>query len=358
MKALYNINMKKNILQTLIAIFLGLISFSNSFSQDVHFSQFDAAPLYFNPAQSGLFDCDHRVILNYKSQWSAYNTFMASFDQPIPLIKFKGGTFGAGALINSDYGGEISYGNTHLKLMPAYHKDIIPTVLKISVGLDIMMNLMTIDENSVVLPGQIDPITGQPTPGADFSNPTQFYADMGIGVNAMYNLENDLPINGGVTFYRLFGSGGGGIASNTSTTNYRRFSLNANSIIPLNSTITFLPSFIFLNQRIYNEMNFGTYTQFAVGQYTPVIDALYLGVWHRYGDVLIFGFAFDKPLSENITMNFGFSYDLTVSRFRDSDKWIYTNNVGTDSFEFSIKLINCRKEIIANPPGIINDPFR
>ncbi|MFO7868950.1 MAG: PorP/SprF family type IX secretion system membrane protein [Bacteroidales bacterium] len=350
--------MKKNILQTLIAICIGLISYTNSYSQDAHLSQYDAAPLYFNPAQAGLFDCDHRMILNYKSQWSVYKTFLASFDQPIPDLSYKGGTFGAGALIASDYGGENSYGNTFLKLMPAYHKTLIPNKLKLSVGLDIMMNLMTIDESTIRLPGQIDPITGNSSGGTEFDNPTKFYADLGLGINAEYTLKKDIPIHGGITIYRLAGSGGGGVATNNTTPNYRRFSLNANSIVPLNSTITLLPSFIFLNQKIYNQMNAGSFVRFSMHDITPIVKALYAGAWYRFGDAFIIGLGFDKQLNEKIKMNLGVSYDVTISRFRTSDNWIHTNNVGTDSFEISVKFINCRKEIIVNPQGIINDPFR
>jgi len=349
----------KQYIQNSLALFIftAIIGFS-AFSQDVHFSQFDAAPLYFNPAQSGLFDCHQRVIANVKGQWSTYNSFMASYDRPISIFSTARGNFGAGALVIADYAGEASYGNTLVKLMPAYHTNMMNSRLKLSFGLDIFMNYMSIDESKVLLENGIDPNTGAVIPGADFDNTSKFYADLGVGVNAIYNIRQDFPINGGITMYRLFGSGGGGIASNEVQENYRRFSINANSVIPVTEVISFLPSFIFLNQKKYNEMNFGTYAMFSVGERTSVVDALYVGAWHRYGDALILGFAFDKPLSAKWTMNFGFSYDITVSQFRITDKWQTTNNVGTDSFEFSVKFINCKIPLVVNPQGIINDPFR
>lgn len=350
--------MKVSILHTCFILIFSVIIGISGYSQDVHFSQFDAAPLYFNPAQAGLFDCDQRIIGNYKGQWSTYNSIMISYDQPIPKFSFAGGYFGAGALLIADYAGETSYGNTLLKLMPAYHSDVIPGTLKLSAGLDIMMNVMSIDESKVLLPGGIDPITGAPSAGVDFDNPTRFYADLGLGLNGVYQLRPDLPINGGVTFFRLFGSGGGGIASDYVHPNYRRYSLNANSAIPVSQSIVLLPSAMYLRQKLNQQLNFGSFVQFMMQDKTPLLDAIYLGVWHRYGDAVIVGFAFDKPVSSTLNMNLGISYDVTVSSFRASDKWQNTKNVGTDSFEISIKFTNCRMPVIVNPQGIINDPFR
>lgn len=330
----------------------------SGYSQDVHFSQFDAAPLYFNPALSGLFDCEHRVIGNYKGQWATYQSFMLSYDRPIHELPFAGGYLGAGGLILADYAGETNYGNTLLKLMPAYHNDIIPNKLTLSVGLDIMMNIMSINENKVLLPGGIDPITGNPSFGVDFDNPTRFYADMGLGLNGVYQLNQNIPISAGATFFRLFGSGGGGIASDFVHPNYRRFSLNANSAIPVSESIVLLPSAIYLRQKINQQLNFGSYVQFSLKGQTQLIDALYVGLWHRYGDAVILGLAFDKPLNNAINMNLGMSYDITVSDFRSSDKWINANNVGTDSFEISVKFTYCRVPVVVSPQGIINDPFR
>ncbi|HON51778.1 MAG TPA: PorP/SprF family type IX secretion system membrane protein [Bacteroidales bacterium] len=345
----------KIVLSLSLTVMLGI---QTGFSQDVHFSQFDAAPLYFNPALSGLMECNNRFISNFKGQWSTYNSFMLSYDRPLPAFSLAGGDFGLGALINADYAGETTYGNTMLKIMPAYHKEIIPGFFKLSTGLDVMFNHNSVDETKVVLPGQIDPNTGEAVVGTDFEKTSKLYSDLGLGINGEFRLQNDIPINAGITFHRLLGSGGGGFATTQAPSNYRRYSLNANAVYPINTTVSLLPSFIFLKQKKYNEMNAGTFVKFSLGEQTSLLDALYAGAWYRFGDALIFGLAFDKPINTKWTLNFGFSYDLTVSSFSESNKWKSTNNVGKDSFEISIKLINCKLPIILNPEGIINDPFR
>jgi len=333
---------------------------TSAMAQDTHFSQFDAAPLYYNPALAGVNECHNRIYTNYKGQWNTYSTFLASYDQPLEKIQLLGGTIGLGGLVVADYAGENSYGNTQIKFMPAYHYSIIPGTLRISAGLDAMFDLMSISEDKVVLGGGIDPITGESTAGTEFEHTKRFYYDMGLGLNFQYNISPQFPINAGITFFRLFGSGGGGIAvaSSDAESNYRRFSLNANAVYPINTRLTLLPSFIYTNQKMYNEMNIGTYLKCGIGDFTPLIDALYVGSWYRVKDAIILGVMFDKPINKNWTLQFGFSYDVTVSSYRKSDKWTTGKNVKGDSFEFSLKLLNCRLPIVVNPEGIVNDPFR
>lgn len=335
--------------------------FMYSFGQDTHFSQFDAAPLYYNPALAGVNECHNRIYTNYKGQWGTYTTLMASYDQHLEKIQLFGGTIGIGGLVVADYAGESSYGNTQLKLMPAYHYTVIPGTLRISAGLDMMCDIMSIDEANVALESGIDPVTGKKIAGwSDYEHTTRFYCDMGLGLNAQYNINPTFPINFGITFFRLFGSGGGGlaVAKDDMGNNYRRFSLNANAVWPINTHFTLLPSFIYTNQKKYNEMNFGSYVKYGVGEYTKIVDAVYAGVWYRVKDAIIFGLMFDKPLNKKWTLQLGCSYDVTVSDFRKSNKWASTRNVKGDSFELSLKLLNCRLPIRVNPEGIVNDPFR
>ncbi len=349
-----NIHLKKITAATAILASLVL----PAVAQDTHFSQFDAAPLYYNPALSGVNECHNRIYTNYKGQWKTYSTFLASYDQHLEKIQLLGGSIGLGGLVVADYSGENSYGNTQFKLMPAYHYNM--GRLRISLGLDAAFNLMSINEDKLRLGTNINPLTGEYTTGSELENTTRFYFDLGVGLNAQYFVTRKVPVNVGATFFRLLGSGGGGlaVASQDSEDNYGRFSLNANSVCPLNSTFTLLPSFIYINQKMYNEMNFGTYLKCSVGEYTSVIDAIYVGSWYRVKDALILGLSFDKPINKNWTLQFGFSYDITLSSYREANKWATSNNVGGDSFEFSLKLLNCRAPILVNPEGIVNDPFR
>lgn len=66
----------------LLCAFLG-----RSFAQDFHLSMYDAAPLFLNPAMTGLIETKMRAHVHYRTQWSSiafkpYSTYLASFDMP------------------------------------------------------------------------------------------------------------------------------------------------------------------------------------------------------------------------------------------------------------------------------------
>lgn len=61
---------------------LALLCNSAVFAQDAHLSQFDAAPLFYNPALAGTSPCEHRFIGNMKHQWGGvYRNYLLSYDR-------------------------------------------------------------------------------------------------------------------------------------------------------------------------------------------------------------------------------------------------------------------------------------
>lgn len=66
---------------------LGLGSFGTQ-AQDAHLSMYDAAPMYLNPAMTGVFKGDWRLHAQYRTQWKSvnykpYTTALVSFDAPV-----------------------------------------------------------------------------------------------------------------------------------------------------------------------------------------------------------------------------------------------------------------------------------
>ncbi len=60
-------------------------------AQDSHLSQYDASPLFLNPAMTGMFDGKYRAHLHYRTQWSTvstkpFTTTGVAFDMPIKKI--------------------------------------------------------------------------------------------------------------------------------------------------------------------------------------------------------------------------------------------------------------------------------
>src|SRR5580698_2033082 len=82
-------------------------------AQDIHYSQFYASPLTLNPALTGVNDCNYRVGLMYRNQWSsisstsAYVTPSVSFDiNNLAAKLIRKGVASAGILILNDKAGD------------------------------------------------------------------------------------------------------------------------------------------------------------------------------------------------------------------------------------------------------------
>lgn len=62
-------------------------------AQDAHLSMYDAAPLFLNPAMTGLVDADFRIHAQYRTQWKSvnfkpYTSYLLSYDMPIKKWSF------------------------------------------------------------------------------------------------------------------------------------------------------------------------------------------------------------------------------------------------------------------------------
>lgn len=86
MKHLYNTT-KLSLSITLLAVTL-LLSVKSGRAQDFHLSQYDAPPLFLNPALTGMFDGKFRIHAHYRTQWAAvatkpFTTMGLSVDAPV-----------------------------------------------------------------------------------------------------------------------------------------------------------------------------------------------------------------------------------------------------------------------------------
>jgi type IX secretion system PorP/SprF family membrane protein len=86
MKHLYTF-FKRSLSIVVLAVTLAL-SVNTASAQDFHLSQYDAPPLFLNPAMTGMFDGKFRIHAHYRTQWAAvatkpFTTMGLSFDMPV-----------------------------------------------------------------------------------------------------------------------------------------------------------------------------------------------------------------------------------------------------------------------------------
>jgi type IX secretion system PorP/SprF family membrane protein len=92
-------------------LFIITITSFSVFAQDAHYSMYQYAPLYLNPAYTGQSAHENRLVLNYRSQWMnippAYRNIGASFDH-------KRNNGGWGLLLNQNDAGAASLQQTNV----------------------------------------------------------------------------------------------------------------------------------------------------------------------------------------------------------------------------------------------------
>jgi len=106
------------------AIILTLIfsSFA-AIGQDIHFSQFNSAPLLLNPAFAGVNGGNYRLVANYKTQWTQlapYNTVAASYDMNMFKHSERANFGGIGMFFYSDKAGDGDLRTTQVNLNLSY----------------------------------------------------------------------------------------------------------------------------------------------------------------------------------------------------------------------------------------------
>ncbi|MCC6370487.1 MAG: type IX secretion system membrane protein PorP/SprF [Bacteroidia bacterium] len=167
----------KHIISILMALCFGKL-----LAQDPQFTQFYAAPLYLNPAFTGL-TYEHRFTANYRNQWTGvktgYSTLMASYDYNITSLKS-----GIGGFVLQDRAGTSNLATTMGGVNYAYSAKV-NKYSEFRMGLMLAMAQKKLDYTTLIFNDQL--ITGAaPGSSRDARNVQSInYADVGAGV--LYN---------------------------------------------------------------------------------------------------------------------------------------------------------------------------
>ncbi|ANQ49323.1 type IX secretion system membrane protein PorP/SprF [Flammeovirga sp. MY04] len=262
-------------------LFFGILFiffFANySQAQDAQLSQYYASPLYLNPSLAGT-GGDGRANINYRNQWIGvplnYNTFMASFDTPIPKKNIGLGVLAHQDILNVTSG--TAFQRFSFNVTGAYHLKINKKY-NLSFGLQGGFEQSTLGFNHLIFDDQIDnngningstadKLSDQNKIYPDISSGVMFYANhFWAGVSLYHiNQPNISRLENGVDILPM------------------RFSLNLGYKIPLThrwkgAIANYDDKTISLMMHYQNQ---GTSDQLSLGaniNYNPLI----FGVWYR-----------------------------------------------------------------------------
>ena len=296
-------------------------------AQDLHYSQYNEAPLQLNPALAGLNNCDYRLALNARTQWNlvsasgnTYSTFGASADFAVGNVTKFNSFAGIGVSVSSDIAGATAYNEDRADVTAAYHFMIDRSGnASLSAGLQFGVNYRGFNASKATFDGQYNPITGtyDPTlPGETFTRTSMLYLDAGVGLlysqyfkrkrnNIYLGLAANHVNQPNISWYSP------GLYNNASTADklYAKVTIHGGGSFQVGDKVWIMPSFMFLFQGPSQEFDFGSLVRMRLGN-TVSGTFLSLGAQFRAPlDAVILQTRFDY---KGFTL--GFSYDINVSK--------------------------------------------
>jgi type IX secretion system PorP/SprF family membrane protein len=179
-------------------------------SQDLHFTQYNNAPLLINPANTGFSNFyDYRLGINNRTQWAAtnvpYKTFSAWGDAQIMKKKLDNSWLGVGAILLSDVAGTGNLTSTKAFANVAYHQMLNDNSL-LSIGISGGWVQKKIDYTKLTFDAQwndkffdID----LPSKEVFLNNGTASYIDLNAGINYSWYATDNFYFNGGVSVMHI-----------------------------------------------------------------------------------------------------------------------------------------------------------
>ena len=310
-------------------------------AQDIHFSQFYQSPLNLNPAMTGVMNCNHRMVVNYRNQWAsilknnAYNTYSASYDQKVPVGRYD--YFGVGGTLWGDKAGASEFATiqgrlsgSYAKKMGGYRKKAHYLVL----GADLGVSNRSINSANLQWPSQNNN-NGQycETCGTAeiIDDPSFLFMDISAGALWFSVLNKDANFYFGGAFSHLNRANQSFEKQNIPL--YSKFTFHAGGEFMVAQKLGLAPGIVTFFQGPSWQVNVGNSFKFLLGNSRRYNQAFQFGLWARLANRLDNGKLMDAIIAstrfdyEQFTI--GFSYDINTSS-------LFPATNGNGSFEFSL----------------------
>lgn len=320
-----------------------------SFAQDIHFSQYNLAPLLVNPAQAGAYR-NFEVIANYKAQWTsvssnAFKTMMFNYDGRLMHKKWKKKWLSAGLTVFNDKAGEGEMITTQANACIGYHVQLSS---RSTLGAGLLggfaqrrINYSSFAWDEQYQNGAYNPSnsTGEVTPQNYQNNAKQVYPDAGLGILYQYTKgETYLSSNDIMVFhagfalvhlnqpaYSFYGS---------SEKLYQKLVGHADLLFGVkNTNLSLMPGIVYMRQGPSSEIYPGCFFRYQLqeeSKFTGFVKStsLILGTHLRAGDAFV-----PSVQLEIAEYTFGISYDVNISGLKKG-------TTGRGGFEVALRYGN------------------
>lgn len=300
---------------------LAILTYLNTKSQDLHFSQFFNSPMLLNPSNTALLQtADWRAGLQYRNQWATvpvpYNTFGASAEFDMFRNSWDNAWLGSGVSVWRDVAGNGHLALTRVQGSLASHI-ITGEKSTVSAGLAVTYNQRSVDFNKLTYDVQWDEfsfnknVSNQET----FSNMKTSYVGVNAGINYTYFNNDNFYVKVSMAASQLNQP----VESFYGMSNKRgiRPIANVDIIYKANDKIIFSPSIYYTRQKKASELVGGTLMNINAGGEVMSLKSneIILGIFYRNKDAII-GMAGYQWNQNRIMV----SYDHTVSQMSVANK--------------------------------------
>lgn len=306
-------------------------------AQDIHFTQFDAAPLIVNPSFTGGFNGQYRVAAVYRNQWKSvtvpFVTYAASFDMPVIHDLSTDDYLAIGGQVYNDKAGDANLTNFTGLLSVAYGKYLGSKADKlISLGVQGGYSEKSFDLSKLYFDdefrnGSFVPGTSALTPY--INNKTNYFT-----INAGLSFQH--AINENISY--ALGVGANNINQPSESVMKKqnadvglgmRYNGQLGVIAYISDNFSIRPAALYQSQSTATEMIVGNEFNYILG--VPDVrsnaTSVFLSGWYRSSDAIMATLGFELK-----GFRFGISYDYNTSSLKNASN-------GNGGFEISLRYI-------------------
>lgn len=320
-------------------LFIIMFSF-NMKAQDFHLTQYDAFPLYLNPALTGNYlgeDADYKINAVYRSQWRSmvkkpFTTYGLSYDQPYKK-------FGVGAYLLNNRSGIAKFNTLNFQVSGSYFiTDQKNSPHLLNVGLQMGLFYKSFNPNNILFESQYDNSTGSLNPdissGENFERTSLVKFDANIGI--FYKYKDDTkkyaPYLGFSVFHLSKPSESFSAEKNKVP---MRFIVDAGCDLKIDDKLKLTPTILYMNQAKASDLTIGVKGSYRIKDTKS--DVLF-GLDYRVKDALMLVVG----IKQNEQHSFRISYDINTSYLHN-----YSGSRG--AIEFSLILSGKKNKPLFSP---------
>jgi type IX secretion system PorP/SprF family membrane protein len=284
-------------------------------AQDIHFSQFYAAPLLVNPANTGISGDGIRISNIYRNQWSKignpFQTISTSIDGN---LKIGGQTFGIGGLVLHDQSSAFNLSANGFRLSFSYSKMFGNH--QFTFGLQPGYVLKSYNLQGMTFNSQFSDITESFDPSLPALESglgdRLSYFDLNAGVMWRTMIKNIMPM-AGISVDHINMPVQRFSTASSGTRLHVKLNITAGVVVPLNDRIMLNPLLIYSYTPGTNEFLAGSVGDYSLGKNSTQVKKVYALVLIRVNPVRNLDAFILGGGAEFYNFNLGISYDLNIS---------------------------------------------